>query len=144
MGALKIVYDGAALHELLSSPTGPMGVFLIERGEMVKTFAKTNIGEMTDRHTGCLQDTVVKRFAADGPLLSVIIQSDTSPCSPDHKSYSLFVHEGTRPHIINARPGGVLAFQSHGQTVFATSVNHPGTAPRPFLRRALEQVAATV
>lgn len=139
----RIIFDGAAVEELLASPTGPMGDFLIGRGELVKTFAKANIDQMTERHTGCLLDSVVKRFAADGPLLSVIIQSDTGPCSPNHTSYSLFVHEGTEPHLISAKPGGVLAFSMHGETVFATSVNHPGTKARPFLRDALVQVAAT-
>jgi hypothetical protein len=139
----RILFDGAAVHELLTSPTGPMGVYMIERGEMVKNFAKANIREMTEAHTGCLLDSVVKRFAADGPILSIIVQSDTSPCSVDHSSYSLVVHQGSRPHLIQAKPGGVLAFPIGGQTVFATSVHHPGTAPRPFLRLALEQLAAS-
>jgi hypothetical protein len=144
MGALQVIYDGAAMAELLASPTGPMGLFLLERGEMIKRISKVNIGLMTEQHTGCLEASPVKRFSSDGPMLTVTIQSDTSPCAEDHKSYSLFVHDGTAPHVIDARPGGVLAFESHGQIMFATSVNHPGTAPRPFLRSALEQLASSV
>ncbi len=30
------------------------------------------------------------------------------------------------PHVIEAKPGGVLAFVANGQTVFASRVNHPG------------------
>jgi hypothetical protein len=57
--------------------------------------------------------------------------------------YALYVHEGTRRHVIRPRnPGGVLAFPSGGRTVFARSVNHPGTRARPFLRNAAERVAA--
>lgn len=44
---------------------------------------------------------------------------------------------GTAPHRINARPGGVLVFKVGGQTVFTTSVNHPGTSAAPFMTPAL-------
>ena len=51
--------------------------------------------------------------------------------------YAVYVHEGTRPHVIRPRnPGGVLHFTMNGRSVFARSVNHPGTAARPFLRNA--------
>jgi hypothetical protein len=57
--------------------------------------------------------------------------------------YALYVHEGTRPHMIfPRRPGGVLAFEVDGRTVFARSVHHPGTKARPFLRNAATRVAA--
>lgn len=55
-------------------------------------------------------------------------------------SYAAAVHEGTRPHVIRARPGGTLAFKVGGNTVFAQSVNHPGTRPRPFLTNAAREV----
>lgn len=50
--------------------------------------------------------------------------------------YSAFVHEGTRPHVIAAKDGGLLAFEGAGGTVFAKKVNHPGTQPNPFLANA--------
>jgi hypothetical protein len=57
--------------------------------------------------------------------------------------YALYVHEGTRPHMIfPRRPGGTLAFEMDGRTVFAKSVHHPGTKARPFLRNAATRVAA--
>lgn len=62
-----------------------------------------------------------------------------------------FVDQGTRPHIITARPGHVLAFRggkytaktwpgyitstrggAAGPLVFRRSVRHPGTKPRHF------------
>lgn len=62
-------------------------------------------------------------------------------------NYAQYVHEGTRPHKITPRaPGGVLRFPVPPRSrnfVFARSVNHPGTRPRPFLRLAIEQVAPT-
>lgn len=57
--------------------------------------------------------------------------------------YAIMVHDGTRPHVITPKtPGGVLRFEgSDGGIVFATHVNHPGTAPRPFLLEGAEQAA---
>lgn len=57
--------------------------------------------------------------------------------------YAAYVNDGTRPHIIRPRrPGGVLRFQAGGRTVYARVVHHPGTRARPFLDRALREVAA--
>jgi hypothetical protein len=137
-GDVKLIIDGAALEWLLNSPAGPVGIHMIEQGEIVKQAAKTLVRQMTETHTGCLDASIVKRFATDGRGLTIIIQSDTSPCAEDHKSYSMFVHEGTPPHMIYPRNASVLAFMWHGQMAFFSSVHHPGTAPRPFLRLALE------
>lgn len=55
--------------------------------------------------------------------------------------YAIYVHEGTAPHEIRpTTPGGVLAWGGRPPTRFATRVNHPGTKPQPFLRRAMEDV----
>lgn len=55
--------------------------------------------------------------------------------------YARYVHDGTRPHVIAPRrAGGVLAWQSGGQTVFARRVFHPGTTARPFLKNAADTV----
>lgn len=61
-----------------------------------------------------------------------------------------YVSHGTKPHVIRAKPGGVLAFPSgyqaktkpgrflsgkgerFGPTVAAKEVKHPGTEPRKF------------
>lgn len=48
---------------------------------------------------------------------------------------ALWVHEGTRPHIILPRkPGGWLRFRSKGKVVYARMVKHPGVRiKQPFL-----------
>lgn len=56
--------------------------------------------------------------------------------------YAAWVNDGTRPHVIRPRTKRYLKFQVGGRTVFARKVNHPGTKPRPFLDRALREVAA--
>lgn len=130
---MQLVTDGAILAEILRSPSGMVGRFLLERATVVQAEAK----RLAPRRTGCLQDSIVKRVESSGAEMAVRIVSDTAPCDPQHKSYSMFVHEGTAPHLIQARPGGVLAFEIGGETIFATSVQHPGTKAIPFLRDAL-------
>lgn len=56
--------------------------------------------------------------------------------------YAGFVNDGTRPHIIRPRSAQVLRFRVGGRFVYAKVVHHPGTRARPFLDRALREVAA--
>ena len=56
--------------------------------------------------------------------------------------YASFVHDGARPHVIRPRSASVLRFRIGGRVVYARVVNHPGTAPRPFLDRALREITA--
>lgn len=51
--------------------------------------------------------------------------------------YGHFVREGTRPHEIRPRKARVLRFEYQGEVVFAMKVNHPGTWPNPYHKRAL-------
>jgi hypothetical protein len=54
--------------------------------------------------------------------------------------YARYVHDGTRPHVIEGNP--LLVFQIGGATVFTRRVNHPGTKGNPFLVRAAQAVFA--
>lgn len=60
---------------------------------------------------------------------------------PDHNvaPHDVFVEEGTRPHVIEAKPGKVLAFTINGKKVFTKRVQHPGTRPQPFAEMSLER-----
>lgn len=53
--------------------------------------------------------------------------------------YAGYVTAGTRPHLIAPRNAKVLRFTAGGQIVYASLVNHPGTKPNDFPRRALDQ-----
>lgn len=57
--------------------------------------------------------------------------------------HAIFVHAGTKPHVIlPKKPGGVLRFRTRtGVVVYARMVKHPGTAPNEFLWRALKRIA---
>jgi len=56
--------------------------------------------------------------------------------------YAQAVHDGTRPHVIRPVRAKALRFKVGGRVVYAKLVNHPGTKGRPFLDRALREVAA--
>lgn len=51
--------------------------------------------------------------------------------------YAIYVHEGTRPHIITARPGGGLFWPGAAHPM--KSVHHPGTKPNRFMPRIMER-----
>lgn len=134
MPDVQVILDGAVMAEILRGPAGPVARHVIERATVVQARAK----ELAPVRTGCLRSSIVKRYEHVDGEFAVRIQSDTTSCSPERKSYSLYIHEGTRPHVIRPRkPGGVLRFEMHGEVVFARHVNHPGTRANPFLRDAL-------
>ncbi|MET8609827.1 hypothetical protein [Streptomyces misionensis] len=54
----------------------------------------------------------------------------------DHPA-TLYVLEGTRPHIIRPRRAKVLRFEVDGRVVYSSVVHHPGTRANNFLGRAL-------
>jgi phage gpG-like protein len=55
--------------------------------------------------------------------------------------YAGYVNDGTRPHVIRPRRAQALRFRIGGRTVFAKEVHHPGTRAKPYLDRALQEVA---
>lgn len=56
--------------------------------------------------------------------------------------HSYLVHQGTKAHTIEAKPGRVMVFKSHGRLVRSRSVHHPGAKGQPFLTDALDQSQA--
>lgn len=57
-------------------------------------------------------------------------------------SYAGYVHDGTRPHVIRAKNKPYLVFRYQGRWVRVKQVNHPGTRARPFLDRAVREIAS--
>lgn len=128
---VKLIIDGAKVEELLRSPAGPVAINLIGRATRFQAAARVTLAP--HRQTGCLEDGVVKRLEESGDGIAVRVMTDTVPCSPTRTAYGLYVHDGTDPHDIRpTKPGGVLAFQVGGETVFARAVHHPGTRPVRF------------
>jgi hypothetical protein len=133
MAPIKIIWDGAAFEKIMHSPAGPLARHVMERATIVKAAARAK----APRRTGCLQGSIVVRYEDRASGFSARIVSDTTPCSPERKSYSLYVEEGTRPHIIEAKNAEALSFIWHGERVFFKSINHPGTKAVHFMRDSL-------
>ena len=53
------------------------------------------------------------------------------------KHYAIYVHEGTRPHIIRPKNGRALMWP--GAPHPYRMVHHPGTKANPFVTRTLDQ-----
>lgn len=87
--------------------------------------------------TGNLENSISTDITGDGRHGSM--QADIGPTV----DYGDDVEYGTQPHVIRPKtPGGVLAFPgAGGGTVFAKSVNHPGTAPQPYMGPAFDRNA---
>lgn len=124
------IVDSMAVDRIMRSPDGPVFQYLMERGTAVQTLAHAQVPV----RTGELRGSIVKRFTDDPDGLSVLIGTD--------KSYALFVHNGTDPHVIVARGGGMLRFfwPKAGKVVYFPSVHHPGTHPEPYLTDPLRAV----
>lgn len=54
--------------------------------------------------------------------------------------YADYVEKGTRPHKIEPKHAGALHWEASGESVFARSVNHPGTKANPFVERAVKSM----
>lgn len=120
---VKVMWDGAAIAELLRGPQGPVALHLQERGTVIQIAARVQVGKQTHR----LENSIVKRMVDQGEDIGIMVGCDTVP-------YALLHHEGTEPHVIlPKKPGGVLVFTVNGTKVFTTKVNHPGTKPNPYL-----------
>lgn len=50
--------------------------------------------------------------------------------------YAWDVEYGTKPHIIEAKPGKVLRFEAGGKVIYTRKVHHPGTKAQPYVRPA--------
>ena len=58
--------------------------------------------------------------------------------------YASWIEEGTKPHKISAKNVKFLKFQSGGATVFAKTVNHPGTRAYAMFEQGLKVTEAKV
>lgn len=95
----------------------------------------TNARGRVPVRTGELRDSIGSSVSSNGAT----VRLDVFATAP----HARFLEEGTRPHVITPRNGRALRFQAGGRTVFATRVQHPGTAATNFLSGAVaDELAA--
>lgn len=93
-----------------------------------KVFAPTD--------TGDLKNSISVDIGGDGRFGSM--SAEIGPTV----EYGAHVEYGTAPHTIRAKAGGKLVFRGlGGGLVFVDSVDHPGTAPQPFIGPAFDRRA---
>lgn len=88
--------------------------------------------------SGLLRRSIL-RGPISGSFASGSLSVDVRAGGAGSVRYAEFVHEGTRAHVIRPRRRSMLRFVSGGSFVFARSVQHPGTSPRPFIRDAVDR-----
>lgn len=121
MTRVSVTLNASRFQRLLNAVGGPGERMLRRKAERVRDLAK----QYAAGH-GSIPEGVIVGPYRDGAIEVISTNPNT-----------LFVHNGTPPHIIRPRRASVLRFQVGGRTVFARVVNHPGYRGDPFLTRAL-------
>ncbi|MCK9601994.1 MAG: hypothetical protein M0R06_23315 [Sphaerochaeta sp.] len=108
---------------------------------LVSELGKAMRQSVRDLHRQAVREAPVNKQSGGGNLRQMIGSSASGLKGSvvAKASYSAYVHEGTKPHIIVPRRARVLANKRTGQ-FFGRKVNHPGTKANPFLARALEKI----
>ena len=115
------IENKAGMYFVLKSPIGPVGNHMRGIGRKIQVAAKMQAGF----RTGMLKASIGVSQSVTPTGQEVRIGSSLS--------HALAHHEGTRPHRISGRNGGMLRFAKQGRIVYARSVMHPGTKPNKYL-----------
>lgn len=93
----------------------------------------------TPRVTGKLANST--RPQITGGNTSQTLEVRQGARTPGGDFYGGFVRGGTRPHEIRPVKAGALVFRIGDKLIFAKKVNHPGTKPNRYDKRALAKVS---
>lgn len=122
-----IHWHRAEIERMLNSRNGDVGRYVEKKADRARDISKTLVGKRTGRLAASIG--VSYNRTSMGPEFEV----------GSSLSIALLHHNGTRPHIIVAKPPGILRFRgSRGTMVYKRAVKHPGTRPNPYLSTALK------
>lgn len=138
MADVKYVRHRAAEHMAFRSANGTVGQWVTKKTAQVAAHSiaiAPKPGQSRGYATGELASDIKPertRTHRTGPESRVVSGAD----------HSLFVHQGTPPHIIRPKaPNKLMVFRRRaGQVVYSKLVRHPGTPANPFLLKALRAV----
>jgi hypothetical protein len=135
----QIEFYRERLYALGHGPSGPIYRYVVMVSMKVDARTKLALSnDMVNVRTGNLRSSQAPPIVTNTDTRIVAVLQNTA-------SYSLAVHDGTRPHDIHPVRRTVLTgWQYQGAPVFARRVHHPGTKARPFLRRSLVEVFASL
>lgn len=116
-------------RKLLQIGSGPAFRALAATAEDAQDYAKGQAAK--HNKTGALVRSVyLKRLGTDAFEVGHDLQ---------HAPHALFVHWGTKPHVIRPKKKAVLRWPSGGSFAFARKVHHPGYKGDPWMVRAAAQ-----
>jgi hypothetical protein len=139
MAHTQIEFYQERLYALGLGPSGPIFRYVLTVSLKVDARAKLFLSnDLVNVRTGNLRSSQAPPVLTNAGTRIIAVLQNTA-------SYSLIVHEGSRPHeILPVRRKALAGWQFEGAPVFARRVHHPGTKARPFLRNALVEVFATI
>lgn len=111
-GPVRLVIDGAEMHQLLQGTNGPVVGHLIRVGDAIIAAARQDLE--SHNKTGALSRSLVKRFAMtpQGPVLVIVAGAGLRD-----PNYAWWVHEGNAPQGSRIFPKNkrVLAWVTSGE-----------------------------
>ena len=133
-GRAQLVLDNAQMRAVLTGRNSA-AVQLVQKAQR-QTLTRAKITSPVD--SGALRNShLAEPIKVSGGKVTTEISAEGGA----KQQYAMHVHEGTRTHVIKPRSKKVLSWKGPEGRVFASSVNHPGTPARPWLRRALQYTA---
>jgi hypothetical protein len=105
-------------------------------GSLADALREAYSGGIVQRRTGAAADSVKVIPAEEDGEYTVGAVEAGGDSAPEVE----WLETGTAPHIIEAKEGGVLAFEMGGHTVFARVVHHPGTRAYGIFEQVEEEV----
>lgn len=133
-GRAQLVLDNAQMRAVLTGRNSA-AVQLVQKAQR-QTLTRAKITSPVD--SGALRSS---HLAEPIKVSGDKVTTEISATGGARQEYAMHVHEGTRPHVIKPRRKKVLSWKGPEGRVFASSVNHPGTPARPWLRNALQSTA---
>jgi hypothetical protein len=129
MSDIRVTVEGLADAELrLKASEQAVQHALDVTAVQVEDLVEAGVGKHAK--TGVLERSIFKARVTGG--WEIGHDSQLAP-------YARFVHDGTRPHVIEPDKKRVLRWPVPGGFAFAKRVNHPGYAGDAWLRRAANQ-----
>lgn len=121
MGNAYFVESKTGMDYTLKAAEGVTGRYLKKQAMKVRMAAQAQVG----MRSGALKLSinVSQERTTTGQIVRI---GSTLP-------YALAHHEGTKPHMIVGRNGGMLRFTASSRVVYSRAVLHPGTKPNKYL-----------
>jgi hypothetical protein len=132
------IHHKPAEFKAFRSPQGMSGRWTFSQAEQVAAHARL-LAPKPGQGKGYATGELAANIHVKGPTIGRRGPEAEIVSSTDH---SVFVHEGTPPHIIKPRFAEQLVFfwRKAGRIVFKDKVRHPGTKANKFLLNALREV----